>query len=298
MCTDSDALSRTEGKTPSPTASPTILPYPAHATSEERATMHAETDARHASIERFVFPALPVAMDAEPVVEAEAPVEASAVAWPKCNDAAVAKACAATADTIVRQFQVDRPKVVLLTSPCDGDGKTSVLVALAPQLARRIDGSILVVDASTHKPDLTSRLSLPEVGASDRSVLIYPTNVPRLSVLPMRRKGNSQVVDADAAVDRDSTANARLKAAKRFVGSARPDRTIDRDWIDEWREAWSLVLLDGSSLGHAEAVALASCCDGVYLVVRLGYTPERAVAEAARVVRRAGGRLLGCVAVN
>lgn len=268
MRTISDALLRTEGKTPSPTASPTILPYPAHATSEERATMHAESDAQHASIERFVFPALPVAMDAEPVVEAEAPVEALAVAWPKCNDAAVAKACAATADTIVRQFQVERPKVVLLTSPCDGDGKTSVLVALVPQLARRIDGSILVVDANGHKPDLTSRLSLPEVGANDRSVLIYPTNVPRLSVLPMRWSSKLQA------------------------------KAIDRDWIEEWRDAWSLVLLDGSSLGHAEAVALASCCDGVYLVVRLGYTPERAVAEAARVVRRAGGRLLGCVAVN
>ena len=258
----SDALMHTEGKTPLPLAPPMILPYPSGATSEERGTRNEEFPAARSPVERFAFPELP------PLTEPALPAESSTVAWPKCNDAEVARACAATADGILRQFSLERPGVVLFTSPGDGDGKTSVLVALAPQLARRIEGSVLVADANLHKPDLTSRLSLPAAEASSRSVLIYPTNLPRLSVLPMRRPIGPQ-----------------------FQG-------FDRSWIEELREAWPLVLLDAASLAHAEVAPMASCCDGVYLVVRLGYTPQRTVAEAARTIRSSGGRLLGCVVVN
>lgn len=268
----SDALMHTEGKTPLPPASPMILPYrskaassenqAANAASKERAARNEQPAVRHAAVERFTFPALPQ------LTEPELPAESSTVAWPKCNDAEVARACATTADAIVHQFSLERPRVVLFTSPCDGDGKTSVLVALAPQLARRIEGSILVADANLGKPDLTLRLSLPAADANARSVLIYPTNLPRLSVLPAHRP-----------------------AGPRFQG-------FDRSWLDELREAWPLVLLDAASLTHAEVAPMVSCCDGVYLVVRLGYTPHRAVAEAARVIHRSGGRLLGCVVVS
>ena len=61
---------------------------------------------------------------------------------------------------------LDRPAVVALTSPGDGDGKTGLLLALAPQLAHRIAGGILVVDANFRKPDLTARL-----GAARRLVV-------------------------------------------------------------------------------------------------------------------------------
>ena len=51
--------------------------------------------------------------------------------------------------------------MVMFTSPGDGDGKTDLLMALAPELAKHTTGSVLVVDANFRKPDLTSRLSLP-----------------------------------------------------------------------------------------------------------------------------------------
>ena len=58
------------------------------------------------------------------------------------------------------------------------------------------------------------------------------------------------------------------------------------------------MILDAPSLAHAEAAPLARCCDGAYLVVRLGHTARRAVAEAARALRAKGGRLLGCLVVK
>ena len=106
-------------------------------------------------------------------------------------------------------------------------------------------------------------------GGSDRRLgapLIYPTNLPRLSFL----------------------AAATVRPAGQC--SDRSDRGI--------AAGWSLVLLDLPSLAHAEVAPLAGACDGVYLVVRLGYTPRSAVAEAARVIRGAGGRLLGCAVVG
>ena len=45
------------------------------------------------------------------------------------------------------------------------------------------------------------------------------------------------------------------------------------------------MILDAPSLAHAEAAPLARCCDGAYLVVRLGHTARRAVAEAAHALR-------------
>ena len=69
-------------------------------------------------------------------------------------------------------------------------------------------------------------------------------------------------------------------------------------WIEHLREGWPLVLVDMPSLEHVESAAMMRRCDGVYLVVRLGHTARRAVAEAARVIERSGGRLLGCVVVE
>ncbi len=226
------------------------------------------------SIERFTFPALPELRERSPAPESPK------VVWPECNDTETARACAETADGILRQLSLERPTVAAFTSPGDGDGKTSLLIALAPQLAKWIAGGMLVVDANFRKPDLTARLNMPPGETPTRPALIYPTNLPRLNVLPaLRCRGGS----ATATPTHSCTATP-IKPA----GS----------WIEELREGWSLVLLDTASLAHSEVTPLARCCDGVYLVVRLGHTTRRAVAEAARAIRGAGGRLLGSVVVG
>ena len=69
-------------------------------------------------------------------------------------------------------------------------------------------------------------------------------------------------------------------------------------WVEDLREGWPLVLLDMPSLAQAETAPLACCCDGVFLVVRLGHTARRAIADASYLVRSSGSRLLGCIAVG
>jgi Mrp family chromosome partitioning ATPase len=217
------------------------------------------------SYERFRFPQLPAPL---PDVPATTAVRAD---WPECSDTETLRACAATAEEMLREWPLSHPTVVGLTSPVDGDGKTSLLLGLAPQLAKQVARSILAVDAHRTKPDLTAQLRLPASPTSARAPLIYPTNLPRLHVLP---------------------ASAGQAKAKPLASLGDPL------WFEDLREGWPLVLLDMASLVHPEAAALARGCDGVYLVVRLGHTPRRAITEAARVLRDVGGQLLGCLVIG
>jgi len=210
--------------------------------------------------ERFAFPELPDTP--EPLPAGRAPQ----AIWPESPGAEIAAACANMAEGILRQLPTGPGRVAAFTSPGDGDGKTSLVIALAPHLARCAKGGVLAVDLNSHKPSLAARVRMPAGQPADGSPLIYPTNVPQLSFLA--------------------------------AAPARPLRCLDRSWIEELRQGWSLVLLDLASLAHAEVAPLAGCCDGVYLVVRLGYTSRSAVAAAARVIRGAGGRLLGCAVVG
>ncbi|MGW8256315.1 MAG: hypothetical protein ACWGMZ_02395 [Thermoguttaceae bacterium] len=73
------------------------------------------------------------------------------------------------------------------------------------------------------------------------------------------------------------------------------------DWrrlLEQFKEQYQLVLIDGPSLFHAETAAIARACDGVYLAVRLSRCSPQTVREAARVIHQTGARLLGAIAVD
>ena len=131
-----------------------------------------------------------------------------------------------------------QPAALAFTSPRDGDGKTSLMVGIAPELAKRTAGGVLVVDADFHKPDLIAMLALPFNRTTAGPALIYPTNHPGLNVLLPASQG----------------------------------RGLDLAWLVRLREDWPLVLVDLPSLEHAEAASLLCQCTGVYLTVRLGHT--------------------------
>jgi hypothetical protein len=78
-------------------------------------------------------------------------------------------------------------------------------------------------------------------------------------------------------------------------------RHVSGDWgilLKQMKTRYQLVLINAPSLAHAQTAALASQCDGVYLVIRLGYTTAYDVREAVRVIQQGGGRLLGSIAVG
>jgi Mrp family chromosome partitioning ATPase len=203
---------------------------------------------------RFEFPELSRPFEASPAGTSPKAI------WPECDCTETARACADLAEGICWRLPPNRPTILGFTSPGDGDGKTGLLLSLAPELAKLVKGGVLVVDADFRKADLTARLAIPAERTPPDSTPIWPTDVPRLSVLPAVRQ--------------------------------------EAGWIEDLQDDWPLVLVDMDSLEHVEAADLLKRCDGVCLVVRLGHTARRAVAEAVRVVRDSGRELLGCVVVE
>ncbi|MGA2060385.1 MAG: hypothetical protein ABSG67_07890 [Thermoguttaceae bacterium] len=78
-----------------------------------------------------------------------------------------------------------------------------------------------------------------------------------------------------------------------------PDIADRRDHVlEKLKKQYQLVLIDAPSLAQVHTAAMIPHCDGVYLVIRLGYTTPYAVREALRVIQQCGGRLLGSIAVG
>ncbi len=101
--------------------------------------------------------------------------------WPRQFSAAAERAFAALARSIIPLLPAEQSAILAVTSPGRHDGKTGVVAGLAPELARRVEGGALAVDADFQKPDLSARVCFSPTAAVG---LIYPTDLPGLSVLP------------------------------------------------------------------------------------------------------------------
>ncbi len=233
------------------------------------------------------------AMLAESDIEASADVIPETTVVPQCRKASHAPAevfadapvieplgsepYAAAAWQILRQLPQGRSQVLQFTSPSDGHGKTVTLARLLPHVARTFAGSVLVVDANTRNPDMARRLDvavtwrLTDVltGATHWMNAVRATSLPRVSLLP------------------GGTGTLQRSDVRTAAGLLR-----------ELAGHYDLVLIDATSLAHEGAAQLAATCDGTCLVVRLGEASRRSVRESVRVIDNAGGRLLGCIAVN
>ncbi|MCE5268665.1 MAG: hypothetical protein LLG00_12345 [Planctomycetaceae bacterium] len=218
---------------------------------------------------RFAFPELSEPRDVTEREENAKKTKGPRTVWPECRPE-TAKACAELAEAIRWRLSGDRSSVVAITSPATADGKTSLVLGLARELAPRVPRGVLVVDADPLDAGLTARLRPTVEGAhelGEGGTTIWPTDIQGLSVLPIVRSEHVSL------------------------------RWHSPSWIADLRDRWPLVLLDCPSLEHAETSLMLRECDGVYLVVRLGHTSRRAVVEASEVIHACGGRLLGCIAV-
>lgn len=181
------------------------------------------------------------------------------------------------AANILAQLPAGRPAVLLFAGVADGGAATRTLAPLAAVLGETLPRPVLAVDARPDGPELAgcfgveSRRSLIEVLGGDArwQEAVRATPVSNLHVLP----------------------GSQWDQAKQ-----RPPSGALAELFEQLRRQYRLVLVDGGALDGAAADGLAVLCDGVYLVVHLGRTPRRAVLAAVDDVRRAGARVLGCIA--
>jgi len=223
---------------------PVILPWTAdHAANERRVPT------------RFVLPA---------IEESDAP----RATWPRIDEERIGPACAKAAENILELLPAEPMQWIALTSPTDGEGKTDLLIALAPALAKRSSGGVLAVDANFNHPDLTTRLRANVPSDLNGPNPILPTDLPGLSFLPAPTFRKSRAWGFDPM----------------------NDSVLCR--------GWSLALVELPALVHSDAIRFAHRCDGIILAARLGRATRRTVGESIRAVRSAGGRVLACLAVE
>jgi polysaccharide biosynthesis transport protein len=168
-------------------------------------------------------------------------------------------------------------RTLLVTSPCPGEGKTTLATNLAYAMA--MDGkSVVLVDTDLRQPSVHKQLDAPSsvLGLSDvlagrahlKDVLMENTDVPGLQVVlsgtPPANPGE-------------------------LLNTARFRRVCDQ----LMNEA-DLVIFDSPPvLSAADSLILASQMDGTLLVVELGETREAAATRAISLLRHARANILG-----
>jgi receptor protein-tyrosine kinase len=170
-------------------------------------------------------------------------------------------------------------RTLLVTSAVSQEGKTTTSLNLAAAYA--VGGlRTVLVEADLRRPSLhrifgmvgTRGLTTAIVGDIPLSDAILNTDMRNLSVLmagaippnPVELLGSDQMTDV----------------------------------IERLQRTFDIVIIDSPPLiPVADPAALAARCDGVVVVARAGKTDRRRLHQAAQVVERAGGRLIG-VALN
>jgi exopolysaccharide/PEP-CTERM locus tyrosine autokinase len=157
-------------------------------------------------------------------------------------------------------------RLVAVTSPLPGDGKTFTSVNLAFSLSRERDLSVLLVDADLHRSQITQDLGLEDQPglvdalldeSRDVESFVLRTDIPGLDILPAGRS----MEDAP-----ELAASARMAQIVMRLAARNPHR---------------LVLLDCAPvLAASEVRGLMQLPGQVLLVVRAGQTPQQAVVDA------------------
>lgn len=166
---------------------------------------------------------------------------------------------------------------LLVTSPSEGEGKSTTTVNLAVCMAQRGD-RVLIIDANFRNP-IINKIFNVQTSPGLSNILgqqlefreaIYHTEVEGLDILPsgQRLYNSTELLDSQLMVDMMAFAY----------------------------EHYDIVLLDCPPvLGAPDTNALASKCDGVLLIVKSGATQQEHALEAKRTLLFAKANILGVI---
>jgi len=171
-------------------------------------------------------------------------------------------------------------KVIAITSPGPGEGKTVTTLNLAGSLAQATDARVLVIDADLHRPAVASDLGLSLDGAQGLEDVVRADEIARaaqaarridslnISVLP---SGGSHV------------------PAYEVLGTPRVGTLIEQA-----RKNYDYVLIDTPpAIPLADCRMLARWVDGFIVVVSAHNTSRKQLAEALTALER--NKIVGLV---
>jgi capsular exopolysaccharide synthesis family protein len=166
-------------------------------------------------------------------------------------------------------------RVILVTSPGDGDGKTVTVANLALTMAQEFQRQVLLIDADLRNARLHECLGIS------------------------REPGLSDVLAGQASLDDAlvSLSEYRVLVLPAGTPHGRPTELLSsepmRRLIENLGRRFDRVVMDSTAAHFADAGVLEPLVDGVLVVVRAGRTTRPAVSRTLGLVPRA--KLLGLV---
>jgi succinoglycan biosynthesis transport protein ExoP len=174
-------------------------------------------------------------------------------------------------------FGLDSPsKSILVTSPSQGNGKTTIAVNLALAMSQGGQKTILV-DADLRRPSVHTQLKIPvkpglgEVIRGDKKIE---------SVIRVWKKNKLEVMSAGGHLP-----NVTEIAGSKRVGSI----------LSSLKDIYEVVIVDAPPLVISDAYNLASKVDGVIMILVPGQTREEQARAMKDQLERAGAKVIGVV---
>ena len=177
---------------------------------------------------------------------------------------------------IIKLSQTQALKVILVTSPGPGDGKTLTAMNLALSFCQKPETRVLLIEADLRKPSVGALVAMnPGPGLSDYLAgeatlehVVRPTSIPNFHLLDSGKR---------AAMPADLLHSPRLG-----------------NMMEVLRSHFNWIVLDGPPTNPvADYELLTPICDGVVLVVRPYYTQRDLLRLTTEALR--GRKVLGCV---
>lgn len=174
-------------------------------------------------------------------------------------------------------FGLDSPaKTILITSPSQGNGKTTIAVNLALAMSQSGQKTVLV-DADLRRPAVHASLKLPvKPGLAE---VIKGDRTPQ-SVIRVWKKNKLDVV----------TAGSRMQNITEIAGSRRIGSILNG-----LKDIYEVVIVDAPPLVISDTYNLASRVDGVILIMVPGQTREDQARVMKEQLERAGAKVIGVV---
>ncbi len=174
----------------------------------------------------------------------------------------------------------NRARVLLVTSPSEGEGRTMASANLAVALAQR-EKRVLLLDADLRQRELSclfhadSKIGLSELLAGGDPALSFLSlaAVPGLVLLPAGKETSnpSDILDS-----------ARM-----------------REMVAAWREEFDHVIVDAPHvLGLSDSVVLSTMADSTLLVVAAGTGRKSSIARVLEVLSGVGANVSGAIVTD
>lgn len=175
------------------------------------------------------------------------------------------------------------PRSILVTSPGEKEGKSTVCTNIAIALTESL-GNGLIIDADLRKPRLHTAFDVDNktglstylsgnIAAGNQAAtagIIRPTPVKGLSIIPSGPPPPNP---------------AKLLFSSRM-----------KELLDSLHESFRFVIIDAPPImGMPDSVLLSRLVDGTILVVKAGETPKYALSSAKQIFRDVNTNLLGVV---